>query len=203
MTQPTDLIHDADVAQSILRAAIHLFAEKGFRATSVREIVEEAGVTKPALYYWYKSKEGLGEAIFRTTLDELDRRLDAIDPSSRGEERLYEFIAAHFRFASDEPERARALFALYWGPSTETAFLDLQNHDRNWFERINAIVKELVSSGLVAEDDREVSSRAIAGMINISVIQHVRLGVDISDASARRAAHFLARSAGGRSAEAN
>ena len=47
------------VARHIARAAARLFAERGYDATSVREIVEAAGVAKPTLYYYFRSKEGL------------------------------------------------------------------------------------------------------------------------------------------------
>ena len=43
----------------ILDAAERLFATRGFAATSVREIVREAGVTNPMLYYYFGSKEDL------------------------------------------------------------------------------------------------------------------------------------------------
>jgi AcrR family transcriptional regulator len=49
----------------LLEAGVALFAKKGYADTSVREIVEGAGVTKPVLYYYFKSKEG----IFRAILD--------------------------------------------------------------------------------------------------------------------------------------
>ena len=43
----------------LLETATELFAEKGYAGASVREIVEKAGVSKPVLYYYFKSKEGL------------------------------------------------------------------------------------------------------------------------------------------------
>ena len=42
------------VARHIARAAARLFAERGYDATSVREIVEAAGVAKPTLYYYFR-----------------------------------------------------------------------------------------------------------------------------------------------------
>ena len=47
------------VRERLLTEALRLFTSKGFSATSVREIVESAGVTKPVLYYYFGSKEGL------------------------------------------------------------------------------------------------------------------------------------------------
>ena len=49
--------------ERLLETAIGMFAEKGYAGTSVREIVERAGVSKPVLYYYFQSKEGLFLAI--------------------------------------------------------------------------------------------------------------------------------------------
>lgn len=46
-------------ASLIVERAAELFAKKGFSGTSIREIAEAAGVTKPTLYYYFGSKEGL------------------------------------------------------------------------------------------------------------------------------------------------
>ncbi len=47
----------------LLACALRLFSEKGYDNTGVNEIVQAAGVTKPTLYYFFGSKEGLFEAI--------------------------------------------------------------------------------------------------------------------------------------------
>ncbi len=47
----------------ILDAALALFAEKGYEATSMREIAEQLGMTKPALYYHFDSKEDIVRAL--------------------------------------------------------------------------------------------------------------------------------------------
>ena len=55
-------------AEKILQVAIEMLARKGYHATSTREIVEAAGVTKPMLYYYFGSKAGVcrrGFAGFR------------------------------------------------------------------------------------------------------------------------------------------
>lgn len=47
--------------ERILRAANELFAQQGFSRVSMRAVATAAGVTKPALYYHFKSKESLFE----------------------------------------------------------------------------------------------------------------------------------------------
>ena len=47
------------VRERLLNVALQLFAQKGFESTSIREIASAAQVTKPTIYYYFKSKEGL------------------------------------------------------------------------------------------------------------------------------------------------
>ena len=48
-----------DNRQAILDSALTLFYEKGYDAVGVQQIVDAAGVTKPTLYYYFGSKQGL------------------------------------------------------------------------------------------------------------------------------------------------
>src|SRR6187397_1144886 len=50
-------------SQRILSTALDLFAVKGYDATSVREICEAAAITKPTLYHFFGSKDGVLQAL--------------------------------------------------------------------------------------------------------------------------------------------
>jgi AcrR family transcriptional regulator len=64
------------VRARISDAAVTLFSEKGFDATSVQEIVERAAVTKGAMYHYYRSKDDLLYEIYH---DLLTRQLSDLD----------------------------------------------------------------------------------------------------------------------------
>lgn len=49
--------------EKILSCAQRLFFEKGYDAVGVQEIVDTAGITKPTMYYYFKSKQGLLECL--------------------------------------------------------------------------------------------------------------------------------------------
>ena len=63
--EPPSKTEASPAAADIARVAARLFASRGFDATSVREIVEGAGVAKPTLYYYFQSKEGLARRCER------------------------------------------------------------------------------------------------------------------------------------------
>lgn len=49
--------------ENILTCAQRLFYEKGYDSVGVQEIVDTAGITKPTMYYYFKSKQGLLECL--------------------------------------------------------------------------------------------------------------------------------------------
>ncbi len=60
-----------DTRAKILQVALELFAEKGYAATSTRELSERLGFTKAALYYYFRTKDDLLAALIQPVLDEL------------------------------------------------------------------------------------------------------------------------------------
>ena len=53
----------------ILESALKIFSSKGFEGASVSDIVQDAGVTKPTLYYFFTNKEGLYKAVWQENFD--------------------------------------------------------------------------------------------------------------------------------------
>ena len=75
----------------ILRAAIRVFAEKGYHACRVQDVASEAGVAYGLVYHYFSSKEELLETIFRRTWS---RMLDAIEEVERSGAPAREQLAA-------------------------------------------------------------------------------------------------------------
>jgi AcrR family transcriptional regulator len=69
----------ADRRQQILAAAVKVFAEKGFHASRVGDIAEEAGIAYGLVYHYFQSKEDLLETIFRTTWTEMLARVREVE----------------------------------------------------------------------------------------------------------------------------
>ncbi|HEX4222105.1 MAG TPA: TetR/AcrR family transcriptional regulator [Pseudonocardiaceae bacterium] len=64
--------------ERIIAAAVTLFAERGFDATAVQQIVDRAEVTKGALYHYFDSKDELLYEIYRSLIGVQNADLDAI-----------------------------------------------------------------------------------------------------------------------------
>lgn len=79
----------------ILEAALKCFAEKGYEATTTRNIAHEAGVTEGAIYRHYPSKEAVAQELFSEYMKQYAGRLQAIAASGQGvKERLQQIVMA-------------------------------------------------------------------------------------------------------------
>ncbi len=67
-----------ELKAKLLRVALTHFAAKGYDGVQVREVAEEAGVSKPTLYYHFGSKEGLFRQLCMVALATTERRVQAI-----------------------------------------------------------------------------------------------------------------------------
>ena len=71
----------------ILDVALELIADRGFAATSTREIAERLGVTKAALYYYFRTKDDLLAAIVGPATSELDVLIERAGADASSEAR--------------------------------------------------------------------------------------------------------------------
>jgi len=104
----------------ILRKAAGVFLERGYDGASMEEIARKAGLTKPGLYYHFKSKTELLFAVMTFAMDELERETFAtIAKASDAMEKLRTILHTHARLMTREKDRAFTLLI-----STELDALD-------------------------------------------------------------------------------
>ncbi|WP_253827265.1 TetR/AcrR family transcriptional regulator [Prauserella aidingensis] len=88
--------------RQMIQVAEAVFAERGYTAASMDEIAERVGVSKPMLYEYFNSKEGLLLACIREARAELRRvTAQAVANSPTGEEALRQGLLAFFGFIRD------------------------------------------------------------------------------------------------------
>lgn len=82
-----------DARTRILNVATALFAARGFGATSVREVVDAAGVTKPTLYYYFANKDALFLETVRAQIDRIRALMDStLCAEGPAKDRLRQFV---------------------------------------------------------------------------------------------------------------
>ena len=107
-----------DTEERLLDAALTLFAEKGYEAASVREIIEATGVTRPVLYYYCSSKEDLFKRLVHWKHDEAYRELGKVVREAKGcANRLRAIMRGSFAFCATDPRVPRLMFQTQFGPT--------------------------------------------------------------------------------------
>jgi AcrR family transcriptional regulator len=109
-----------DARSSILRSAIVTFARKGYAGTGVQEILDAVHLSKPTLYYYFRSKAGLYKAILDHAFEEYFRIIEqAIEAKSDCEEKLVSAAAALFEFTVQNQDLSRLVFAAVFAAPDE------------------------------------------------------------------------------------
>ena len=94
-----------DRALRIVAAAREEFARRGFAGARVDQIARRAGVNKQLLFYYYRSKRGLFQAVLAQTAGDLDVAFARLsNPAGGPLERLRLTLAAQFEFLAQNPQ---------------------------------------------------------------------------------------------------
>lgn len=88
----------------IIKAATRLFTYQGFEGTSTRQIIREAGISDPLLYYHFKSKDNLYIQIVNATFEKYFSRLESLPQDTLTEfEKIENLIQLHFDMVQEMP----------------------------------------------------------------------------------------------------
>jgi AcrR family transcriptional regulator len=86
----------SDTKQRIQAVARELFAQQGVQRTSLQEIADKLGITKPALYYHFASREDLVRSIVQPLIDDGEKFLR--EQEARGSIEPRELLEGFFEF---------------------------------------------------------------------------------------------------------
>jgi AcrR family transcriptional regulator len=153
---------------AIMKAAISLFSERGFRGTTTRALAEAVGVTEPVLYEHFKSKRELFEAIIEVKSKEGVARATALlQPlADRGQDRavliaLGEFICQCY--TEDQAYGRLLLMAALEGPELGDIFYERQSEAE---QMLAAYFARRIRAGVFRDVDPAVAARVFLGMSN-------------------------------------
>lgn len=89
---------------NILKAAKEIFQKKGMAAARMQEIADEAGINKAMLHYYYRSKQLLFEAVFKSAFSLLAPQLnEIINADTSIFEKIKNFSSNYISFVIKHP----------------------------------------------------------------------------------------------------
>lgn len=152
---------------AIVRSAIHLFAEKGFRGATTRELASSLGVTEPVLYQHFKTKRDLYGAIIEAKARQASERVHSLRPfAEAGDDRVFFTRLAEqiLRRYDTDPETTRLLlFSSLEGHELAGHFFERMFSD--FYELVLDYIRRRIRDGAFRGVDAEIAARGLIGMV--------------------------------------
>ena len=157
-------VDNRSVRDKILAAAVQLFAEYGYHASSMRDIAQIAGIRAASIYYHFPGKQALLVVIMETHMRQLNANLERIVTKPfTFEKRLYEALSNHIILHTTyKPE--------FFIIDTEIRALQGENRENilalrdRYEDLIQVLLQEGIEQGILSQTDVKIASYAIIAM---------------------------------------
>lgn len=142
------------VRERLLTEALTLFNSKGYASTSVREIVDAAGVSKPALYYYFNSKAGIYLELMTRTFSRFQNIVgQRLSAQGTARERLIGFALAIFDGFAEHIDVVRLIYAIFFGPPQGAPAFS----HTDYYDVMLKVAGDMVTEGVESQEFREVN----------------------------------------------
>ena len=165
-----------ETRRQILSAALKRFADAGYATTSVQQIVSDARVSKPALYYYFQDKADLFRALVHEAHDERYRILREAAAQNTG---IRAQLEAILETLFDYCCRNRNLMRLSFGTMFTSAgelpenLAGTEKRERN-FEFVYELIRQAQKTGELSRDfDSRELAYGIYGHVNFYLVSHL------------------------------
>jgi AcrR family transcriptional regulator len=144
-----------DTRSRLRQLALKLFAEQGYEKTSLREIAEQLGVTKAALYYYFKSKEDIVRSLVEDYVSDMDALIAWGKTQPRTPDTRAEIVRRYLYIMESFTEVFRML---HQNQAAVSGLSNAKERGELFRERMDALVDLLTESGASLGDQIRAAS---------------------------------------------
>lgn len=151
--------------RAALKVAARIFNEKGYHATSLDEIADEIGVTKTALYYYFKNKEQLLYECLKLTYDcGQNARLEAEQMDGTAFEKLSHLYRRFMENLMEERGAYTTMANIRALPDDQQAELLERRKHLDRYSRM--LIEKAIAEGALRDVDVRITSNFFLGAVN-------------------------------------
>ena len=187
------------VKDTILIRALELFSEKGYEGVPVSELTEAAGITKPTLYYYFGSKEGVFEAVISPYYSRLNT-IVAENAAYYPNPKLYfkdvfktltMLTACYFSFARENEAFYRIALANLSMPCSSAVFKIVKKYHFEQFDIVNSMFRNMAKAHGNMKGKHKTLTWSFIGTINsyIGLYFSGSAGDDLNDKCVKELVH--------------
>ena len=179
-----------DNKSNILANALELFASRGYEAVGVQEIVDKAGITKPTLYHYFGSKQGLLNTLLEahfTELNEMVRQACVYHHDLPGS--LRKVARAMYGYAAEHPVFYRLALALTFTPPHSESYRAAAPFHQAQYRLVETLFAEAVPDHGNMRRRQSLYAACFIGQINTVILLWLNHHIVIDDALVERSVH--------------
>jgi len=151
--------------QEIFSASVHLFLEKGFQETSMREIAAAAGMGKSSLYDYFKTKDEILLSVIEDDVDDLNRQVRIITGQALPAiDRLQQVMHTYLNYLLSKK-------AIFFKLDNEVQRLAVQSQRRIQLKRhelqdmLSSLIKDAIQEGTFRSVNPLLATRTILALL--------------------------------------
>lgn len=142
-----------DLRARILEEATRLFADQGFSATSMRQLVEACACTKPSLYYYFDSKETLFREVVELHMTACSSVIAALDAETGTvRQAIDRAVEAYLSWAVANPLALRLLQRVETRPEIDAPDLNIAAARELHLQMISRLIERGIERGELRSD---------------------------------------------------
>ncbi len=151
--------------EAVLRTAVRLFLERGFWRTSLSDVAERLNITKPALYYYFRSKEEIYLACYRWGISLIKADLDRIRAQrGAGLDKVASFIYTYAIVIAGD--FGRCVVRQDDRELSKEARSEVRAYKRDVDLYLRSFIQEGIDDGTIRPCNVKITAFSIAGAVN-------------------------------------
>ncbi|HEX5946102.1 MAG TPA: helix-turn-helix domain-containing protein [Acidimicrobiales bacterium] len=166
ITGPDIATHVAQQEAAVVRAAVGLFAERGYTAVTLADIATEVGLARTSLYRYFPDKDHILLAWLRTEIDGLIERSQAIAAAERPAiERLTSWFHLQLDYLDDPEHQVFATIAATMGTLGPAVRAELTTQHQRLYATVETIVADALSTSSTAARPGRRDPAVVAALV--------------------------------------
>ena len=166
--------------REILEAAKRVFAQKGFAATTIDEIAQEAEFSKGAMYGYFEGKEDLFFSLIQEKMDDIEERLrEVVESPDDPETKIRDLIETHLTFFEEDRDFFQIIASEQPRLGAETESRLRENMKERCVRSLDLIEKVMlvgVSAGALKEIEPRFLATGLVGIIHAFTANWILIG---------------------------
>lgn len=153
-----------DRRSQILQMAGHLFSQRGYHATSIRDLAKALNLQGGSLYAHIASKEELLLEVVRQAAERFQKVLEALPPEDPAA-RMKALVKGHLRVIAEELPRATVFFH-EWKHLSPPLLEEAKALRRRYEEGVQGVIAEGVEKGVFRVEDLRLATLFVLSALN-------------------------------------